>query len=325
MISAIASFDLVQDGLTAVQRALAETAQPEHPLMGPLLSMILPGSGKRLRPALTYLVGRLGVDDPARMLDMATGVELLHAASLVHDDVVDESELRRGSQTLFTRVGNALAVLVGDYLFAQSARRCVATGNVRVIGLFADTLASMCQGQIEEASRGNSPHLTLSREGYYQTIWGKTASLFVLACEGSAILTGLTETQIAAMRRFGDRLGLAFQVVDDILDFTGDETRLGKPVGSDLRQGTITLPVICLREILPPGEFSAAFAADGHDDDQDVSHLVQLVRSTAAIACARTEADRLLAEARDALRMIPAGETRDALEALTYYVVERRA
>lgn len=318
MISTVSSFALVQDGLAAVERALADTAQPDHPLLGPMLSMVLPGSGKRLRPALALLTGRLGTYDPERFLHMATGVELLHAASLVHDDVVDESDLRRGAQTLFTRVGNALAVLVGDYLFAQSATRCVATGDVRVIGLFAQTLASMCQGQIEEASRGNRPEETLTREQYYQTIWGKTASLFVLACEGSAILAGLTEPQIAAMRQYGDRLGLAFQVVDDILDFTGDEAQLGKPVGSDVRQGTITLPVICLRELVPPEQFRAAFA------EEDRAAVIELVRTSGAVEQAQTEADQLLAEARAALAVLPDGVARDALDALTHYVVERR-
>jgi heptaprenyl diphosphate synthase/octaprenyl-diphosphate synthase len=318
VISTVSSFALVQDGLAAVERALAETAQPDHPLLGPMLSLVLPGSGKRLRPALALLTGRLGAYDADRLLQMATGVELLHAASLVHDDVVDESDLRRGAQTLFTRVGNALAVLVGDYLFAQSANRCVATGDVRVIGLFAQTLASMCQGQIEEASRGNAPEQTLTREQYYQTIWGKTASLFVLACEGSAILAGLSEAQIVAMRRYGDRLGLAFQVVDDILDFIGDEAQLGKPVGSDVRQGTITLPVICLREIVPAEEYRSAFAED------DRSAVIDLVRTSGAVEQAQTEADRLLAEARGALGELPDGPARDALEALTHYVVERR-
>jgi geranylgeranyl pyrophosphate synthase len=318
VISTVSSFALVQDGLAAVERTLAETAQPDHPLLGPMLSMVLPGSGKRLRPALALLTGRLGTYDLERLLQLATGVELLHAASLVHDDVVDESDLRRGAQTLFTRVGNALAVLVGDYLFAQSATRCVATGDVRVIGLFAQTLASMCQGQIEEASRGNAPQQTLTREQYYQTIWGKTASLFVLACEGSAILAGLSEPQVAAMRRYGDRLGLAFQVVDDILDFIGEEAQLGKPVGSDVRQGTITLPVICLRELLPPEQFRAAFAED------DRSAVIELVRTSGAVEQAQAEADRLLAEAREALAELQDGVARDALEALTHYVVERR-
>lgn len=157
----------------------------------------------------------------------------------------------------------------------------------------------MCQGQIEEASRGSNPHLTLSREGYYQTIWGKTASLFVLACEGSAILAGLPEPTIQAMRRYGDRLGLAFQVVDDILDFIGTEQELGKPVGGDVRNGTITLPVICLREQLADADFRAAFA------DDDRTGVIELVRTSGAIASAQAEADRLLSEARDALMLAP--------------------
>ena len=318
MVSTGPGLSLVQDDLAGVERALAETAQPDHPLLGPMLSTILPGSGKRLRPSLALLVGRLGEFRPEPMLHMATGVELLHTASLVHDDVVDESELRRGARTLFTRVGNALAVLVGDYLFAQSAARCVATNNVRVIGLFAQTLASMCQGQIEEASRGNNPHLTVTKEAYVQTIWGKTASLFVLACEGSAVLAGLPEPQIQALRTYGDRLGLAFQIVDDALDFVGDESVLGKRVGSDLRQGTITLPVIYLRDTMPESEFRAAF------DQYDADRLVELVRGSTAIDRTYAEAERLLAEARDALRLAPAGEARDALESLTAYVVDRR-
>jgi geranylgeranyl pyrophosphate synthase len=310
--------ELVRDDLVRVEAALAETAQPDDPFLGPLLSTVLPGSGKRLRPSLALLIGRLGESRPEPLLHMATGVELLHAASLVHDDVVDESELRRGSQTLFTRVGNSLAVLVGDYLFAQSASRCVATENIRVIGLFAQTLGSMTQGQIAEASRGSQAHLSATKEGYLRTIWGKTASLFVLACEGSAILAGLTEPQVQAMRRYGDRLGLAFQVVDDVLDFVGDESALGKRVGSDLRQGTITLPIIYLREALPEGDFRAAF------DEYDVDRLVRIVRESPAIDRTFDEAERLLAEARDALLVVPAGEARDALETLTRYVVDRR-
>jgi geranylgeranyl pyrophosphate synthase len=140
----------------------------------------------------------------------------------------------------------------------------------------------------------------------------------VLACEGSAILAGLTESQIVAMRRFGDRLGLAFQVADDILDFVGDEAHLGKPVGSDLRQGTITLPVICLREMLDADTYRQAFAAD------DVSALVELVRTSGAVERAHAEAGRLLDEAREALQVTPASDARDALEALTSYVVDRR-
>jgi geranylgeranyl pyrophosphate synthase len=319
MTSTAPSLALIQNELAAVELALVEIAQSDHPLMGPMLSMVLPGSGKRMRPALALLTAHLGQASSQSMTNMAVGVELLHAASLVHDDVVDESALRRGDETLFTRVGNALAVLVGDYLFAQSASRCVATGNVRVIGLFAETLASMCQGQIEEASRLGKAHRVLTREGYFQTIWGKTASLFVLACEGSAVLADLNETQVQAMRRYGDRLGLAFQVVDDILDFVGDERVLGKQVGSDLRQGIVTLPVLCLRERLSSEEYESRF--DG--DSDDMSGLVDLVRSSGAIDDAYAEARILVEEAQASLDTLPPGPARDTLHEIASYTVER--
>jgi geranylgeranyl pyrophosphate synthase len=151
-----------------------------------------------------------------------------------------------------------------------------------------------------------------------QTIWGKTASLYVLACEGGAILAGLAEPQIVAMRRYGDRLGLAFQIVDDVLDFVGDESYLGKRVGSDLRQGTITLPVINLRELMPDGQFRAAF------EDYDVDRLVDLVRTSPAVDRSYAEAEQLLEEARAALRTVPAGEARDTLASITHYVLDRR-
>jgi geranylgeranyl pyrophosphate synthase len=313
------SLRLIENELEAVEQALTDAAQSDHPLLGPMLGMVLPGGGKRVRPSLALLTGKLGNESWPAMLDMAVGVELLHAASLVHDDVVDESALRRGDETLFTKVGNALAVLVGDYLFAQSASRCVATGNVRVIGLFAETLASMCQGQIEEASRTGRAHKVLTRDAYFQTIWGKTGSLFVLACQGAAILAGLEEQQIQAMRRYGDRLGLAFQVVDDILDFIGNERIMGKQVGSDLRQGTITLPVLCLKDRLPAAEYAAAFGADSPDYDA----LVKMVRESGAIDDAYAEARRLITEAQQALTELPASAARDVLYEIAEYTVER--
>jgi len=310
-------FGLVRTELDEVEAQLTATAQAEHPLLGPMLSMVLPGAGKRLRPALALLACKLGQAEPVAMIHMAVGVELLHTASLVHDDVVDSSELRRGSATLYTKVGNALAVLVGDYLFAQSATRCVATANLRVIGLFAETLASMCQGQIDEASRGNNPHLKVTRDDYYRTIRGKTASLFVLACEGGALLAGLPEPQIDAMRVFGEQLGLAFQLIDDILDFSGDERELGKPVGSDLRQGTITLPVVYLRESMQDGSFECLFDTAGPEA------LVAEIRSSPVLERCQDEATKLVTRAKAALKVLPRTETRQALTELADYAVRR--
>src|SRR6266542_2526016 len=312
---------LVRPGLDRVEATLTELSNTDDHVMGPMLSTVLPGGGKRLRPALALVIGRLGDVDSDTLNHMAVGVELLHTASLVHDDIVDDADTRRGSATLYARVGNALAVMVGDYLFAQAAHECVATGDLRVVRLFAETLGAMARGQIDEAnSQLNGQHAwqTLSRDDYFRTIWGKTASLFVLACQGTGLLVGLDPPQVDGLRRYGENLGLAFQVVDDILDFTSTEQELGKPVGSDLRQGTITLPVILLRD---GGE------VDGHCrsafESDDIETQIRLVQQSGAIATAYGEAEALVTRAREALEVLPSGTERDALDALARFVTER--
>jgi geranylgeranyl pyrophosphate synthase len=193
----------------------------------------------------------------------------------------------------------------------------VGTGDMRVIGLFAATLGMMVQGQIEEASRGSRPHLTLTRDGYYQTIWGKTASLFVLACEGGAILAHLPEPQVQAMREYGRCVGLAFQVVDDVLDYVGDEAQLGKPVGGDLRQGTITLPLLYLRESLSSDGFANLY------ERESVEQILTRVRDSSAIEQSYADANEYAQRARNALASLPSSPYRDALEEVTYQTVRR--
>jgi geranylgeranyl pyrophosphate synthase len=312
---------LVQPGLARVEASLTSLAATDDPILAPMLSTVLPGSGKRLRPALALLIGRLRDADSDALNEMAVGVELLHTASLVHDDIVDESDTRHGGATLFARVGNALAVLVGDYLFSQAAQACVATGNLDVVRLFAETLGAMAQGQIDDANRqlgGRHAWEALNRERYYRTIAGKTASLFVLACKGTGLLVGLETAQVSALHTYGENLGLAFQVVDDILDFTATEEQLGKPVGSDLRQGTITLPVILMRDgRLADGQFRRAFEAE------DVELQIRLIQESDAIQRALVEAETLVSRARESLAALPPGVERDALDALAAYVTRR--
>ena len=224
---------------------------------------------------------------------MAVGVELLHTASLVHDDIVDESDTRHGGATLYARVGNALAVLVGDYLFSQAAQACVATGDLRrgaTVRRDARRHGAGPDRRCQSASwAGDHAWETLTRERYYRTIRGKTASLFVLACQGTGLLAGLTSAQVTALREYGESLGLAFQVVDDILDFTSTEQELGKPVGSDLRQGTITLPVILVRDERP-------MAACGPPSRPKTSTCrCAWCKQSGAIAAALAEAEALVA------------------------------
>jgi len=305
-----------------VERLLTEAAQRDHWLLGPALQEVLPGRGKRLRPMLTLLSGRLFDYDPRRLVLMGCATEVLHTATLIHDDVVDESTLRRGAPTLYTRVGNAVAVLVGDYLFAKSAALATATGSLRVMELFAECVMLMVEGQIEEAARRPDAHLSLTRAAYDRTIYAKTAALFGLSCQTGGILAGAPDEAQEVLREFGTKLGLAFQIVDDVLDYAGDEATVGKPLGHDLIQGIITLPVLYLRESLPEHEFRAAF--DGNGDWASLApHVVALVRASDAIDRCYDDARRLVEDGLALLERLPAGEARDALAEIAEYVVAR--
>ena len=203
--------------------------------MRAVLEEVLLAPGKRLRPAVTIGCARLFGRTTEPVHAMAAAVEFLHTATLIHDDVVDQSDSRRGEPTLYTAVGNAVAVLAGDYLFAQAAATAAETNNLRIIRLFADAVRTLCAGQIDESSRAGAERYELDRDAYYRTIEAKTAALFILACEAGAVLGEATLAQAEALRRYGRSLGLAFQIVDDILDLTGEQEVLGKPIGSDLR------------------------------------------------------------------------------------------
>ncbi len=189
---------LVRPGLDRVEATLTELSNTDDHVMGPMLSTVLPGGGKRLRPALALVIGRLGDVDSDTLNHMAVGVELLHTASLVHDDIVDDADTRRGSATLYARVGNALAVMVGDYLFAQAAHECVATGDLRVVRLFAETLGAMARGQIDEAnSQLNGQHAwqTLSRDDYLAATCARGRSHCRSSCCATAAKSTATTAQ----------------------------------------------------------------------------------------------------------------------------------
>jgi len=315
-------FALVRDDLASVERALARAVEAEEPLMRRLLGLVLPGGGKRLRPALALLAGRVNRYDPERLISFAASLEMLHTATLVHDDIVDNASVRRGEPTLNVRASNSVAVLVGDYMFAQSAAHVAATGHLGVITSFTRSAMAIIGGQIDEAWADGGLHLT--REQYLRRIGSKTAALFALAAQGGAMLSDASEPVVQAMEQYGYRLGLAFQIVDDILDVIGDEQSLGKPVGSDIRQGTVTLPAILVRDQLPEALFRSAFMGDGHREEP-IRVLIETIRTGGGIDGSYSEAERLVAEARKFVEPLPDGEVRDALLDLASFVVRRVA
>jgi geranylgeranyl pyrophosphate synthase len=321
-------FAAIQPELERVEQVLASVAEIDHPLLSSILGEVLRTGGKRLRPALVLLVGKLHDYDADRLVKLAAATELLHTATLLHDDVVDQSALRRGRPSLYTQVGNKAAVLVGDYMYAKSAYFATATGSLRVMELFAESVMVVCQGQIDESQRANGGYAERPAEAYYATISSKTAALFVLACDAAAELSGAGPAAAAALHRYGERIGLAFQVIDDILDVTGDERELGKAVGGDLRQRLVTLPVIYARDVVPAALFDAVYAPRNEDGesppDQAVQALLAAIDQSTALDRCYADAEALVESARRDLADVPPGAARDALYELAGYVVARQ-
>jgi geranylgeranyl pyrophosphate synthase len=302
-----------------VESVLFERASNVPDPLGSMLRHAL-GSGKRLRPALVVLTGRVFAPLTAPFFSLAAAVEALHAGTLVHDDVVDDASTRRGQVTLHKRWPVAAAILSGDYLLAQAAALVSDLGEPRVLKCFAETLCTLCAGEIEQMYV--TPEGRRLRENYDRSIEAKTASLTAASTEMSAILAGATEAEIAAMRRYGREFGMAFQIVDDVLDFVGDEQRLGKPTGSDLRQGLITLPTL---HYLTGhnGDSPVSAVLEGHRDEGLVQAAVEAVRASGAIDAALSDAWVHVRQGQEALVVVPDNTSRHTLSALAEYVVER--
>ncbi len=283
--------------------------------------------GKRLRPLVLLLAGRAFDPDRANLVTAGAGVELLHTASLVHDDTVDRSSLRRGRPTLNSVLSSGSVILLGDYLFAQSAMLAAATNSPRVVSIFASTLADICDGQLREMFVAH--RLDQSREEYDRRIFGKTASLFAGAAEMGAIIGNAPESDVQALRSYGADIGMAFQIVDDVLDLREGEQQLGKPAGHDLTQGTVTLPVIIYASGLTGGSESMALlssvVAGDTDDRADVNRLVRDIRASGALDSAMTEAERFVDSAKSRVVGISDSDTRAMLDEVADVVCARSA
>lgn len=239
----------VSDDLIKVEEAIKSVSNVDFPWLSQILKHSLGAGGKRIRPALTLLSGKFYNYQFEYLSAMATAIELMHTATLIHDDAIDKSDTRRGRPTIFKLWGTDAAVLLGDYLFAKAGVSSSETQNIRTIKLFSETLMIISRGELNQGI--NSYNIVQNREDYFQRIYGKTASLFCLSTESGGILSQAPESVICSLREYGYDLGMAFQIVDDILDFIATEAELGKPAGSDLLQGTFTLPAMMLNERYP--------------------------------------------------------------------------
>ena len=314
-------YESVGDELRQVEETLRNTGRGNgSPLLSELLDYVLDTPGKRLRPAVTLLSFRFHPHDPQLPILMASAVEMLHIATLVHDDTVDEASIRRGRLTVSNRWGKDVAVLLGDYVFATAVALVCDAVNVRVIRLFSETIMALSAGQLREFM--SSYNWELTREQYWQRITDKTASLFSAALESGAVLSGAPERDVQALKSYGHNLGMTFQIVDDILDFEGQEEVMGKPIGSDLAQGVMTLPAILLAERYP-GENSIKAAFDDRHDSEKLRAAVEMIRGSSIIQDARDIAEGFSLQARESLKDLPDIPARRSLMELTEYVVQR--
>jgi geranylgeranyl pyrophosphate synthase len=310
----------VRPDLEGVQQVLdAELAEVEQPFQAVLRSRL--EGGKRLRAVLVVLTGRLFDAPRTPFHTLAAAVEMLHAATLIHDDVVDNSPVRRGQAALHTVWPSGAAVLAGDYLLARSAMLVAELEHPALLKVFGDALCTMCAGEIRQMSAagdGGDP-----RDEYYRSIEAKTASLFAAAMQMAAMLAGAGKAQVDALHCFGRELGMAFQIVDDVLDVMADEAELGKPAGSDLRQGLFTLPILLYLEEAREDRSVRAVLA-GQQDEEQVNAALAAIRSSGATTVALDEARAYARRAQESLLSLPETPSRHILGALAEYVVARR-
>ena len=320
-------FATMRPDLLRVEARVEQAAAVDYPIVSTLVLDLVRAGGKRLRPLVLLLAGRAYRYELETLVTAAAGVELLHTASLVHDDTVDRAALRRGKPTLNSVLSSGAVILIGDYLFAQSAMLAAATQNPRVVAVFASALADICDGQLREMF--DAHRLDQSREEYERRIYGKTASLFAAAAEMGAIIGGAPESDVQALREFGVDLGMAFQIVDDVLDLREGTQRLGKPAGQDLRQGTVTLPTMLYAAGLGPASAAAgrlrAVVEGEADDDVAVERVVADVRASGALEQAMAAAGAFADRAKARLAVVPDVETRELLEEIADLVWERSA
>jgi geranylgeranyl pyrophosphate synthase len=319
-------FGMMRADLERVDARVLEVAHVNYPAASALVSDIVKAGGKRLRPLVLLLSGRAFDYEPAfgRLVTAAAGVELLHTASLIHDDTVDRSALRRGKPTLNSVLSTGATILIGDFLFAQSAMLAAATDNVRVVSIFASTLGDICDGQLREMFQGH--RLDQSREDYDARIYGKTASLFAGAAEMGSVLGNASESHVEAMRQFGSNIGMAFQIVDDLLDVTGGTKELGKPAGNDLRQGTVTLPTMIYAAALQPDSAEwhrLGRVVSGTTTDDEFDQTVDAIRDSKAVAQTFTVAEEFVDRAKACLADLPDEETKEMLSEVADFALSR--
>ena len=324
-LQTVAIYAPVVAELARVEERLRGVCETDIADLNPLLDYALSSGGKRVRPALTLLSAGFHQRGGDRSLTMAAAVELLHLATLIHDDTVDNAGMRRGKPTINKIYGNHVAVLLGDYLFATSATFVCDTGVIRVIRRFSETIMELASGQLIEFFTTFDPGK--ARKLYDERIYRKTASLFRTSAESGAVLSDAPENQVQALSQYGYNIGMAFQIVDDLLDVQGDASEIGKPVGNDLLQGVLTLPTIMLMERYPDDHPVDALFGAIKSGDGDVASLLarslEMIGDSGIIPDCFAVIREYCGFASQALEELPDCPPRRSLSDMVDYIRER--
>ena len=313
----------VAEDMILVEDLLESTKNVDLAPLKRMLDHALDAKGKRMRPGLVLLAGSLGDYDLNRLVPLGAAIELLHTASLVHDDVVDGAMSRRGRPTANAVFDNALTVLLGDFMFANAAEMVTRTGSLAVTRLFALALMKMTSGELDQDAAAFDVGKDVQQ--YLWRIGGKTAALFANATEGGATLGKCDERTVEALRTYGYSLGMAFQIVDDVLDYNGDEASMGKPVGSDLLEGTITLPGLLFLERYPQDNPIKRFILAKRDRDARLREALDAVANSEVLGDSLDIARDYVKRANEAITFLPDSDTKRCLIDLGEYVLSRRS
>ena len=321
--STAAALALIANDMRAMDEVIARRLQSDVPLVAQVSQYIIAAGGKRLRPALLLLMcGALGCQDEQR-LSLAAVVEFIHTATLLHDDVVDESTLRRGRSTANEVFGNPASVLVGDFLYSRSFQMMVEVGDMRIMQTLAEATNVIAEGEVLQLM--NMHDAALSEQGYLRVIRSKTAKLF----EASARLAALLSQSSSAVEQhcadYGQALGTAFQVIDDVLDYDGDALEMGKNLGDDLREGKVTLPLIIAMQRATDAERATIRQAIETGHTGEMAQIIAIVQETGAMQATRDAAAAEAQRALDALKTFPENPYSDALKQLASQLLTRRS
>ncbi|MGZ3308222.1 MAG: octaprenyl diphosphate synthase [Xanthobacteraceae bacterium] len=311
----------IASDMEAVNRVIRQRLHSEVSLVNQIAEYIISAGGKRIRPVLVLLLANAYGYQGAAHHELAAVVEFIHTATLLHDDVVDESSMRRGRQTANAMFGNAASVLVGDFLYSRSFQMMVGLDNMRVMRILSDATNVIAEGEVLQLLNMHDPDV--SEESYLKVIRSKTAKLFEAAAELGALVGGANDAQIAAAGEYGRSLGTAFQLIDDVLDYAGDAAEIGKNVGDDLREGKPTLPLIYLMEHGTSQQRELVRSCIENGDEQHFDAVLAAVTSSGALDYTRRAAVNAAERASGAIADLPESEYKQSLLQLCSFAVDR--